>query len=233
MCARKSAACFCPSCSGAKFRGLKRWQVLARILIIMTSDAPQVAGRLARKQTLMEDGPLYVAVLLIIGASVWVGSLILQVPEWGQAGSRGSSQVEARSRLSSNIVVRAVPDSPVHWAMLHGFAEPESDGTWIVALEGALEFEVPDGVHSLLLELYPYLPSDVEGRTLAIRSGERVQLVNLRDGITIVPVPVEPSSRQRVSIECDGTVSPFVLGEGPDKRTLCVKLLSVEAMSAS
>ena len=181
----------------------------------------------------MKDGSLYVTVLLIIGASVWVGSLILQVPEWGQAGSRGSSQVEARSRLSSNLSVRAVPDSPVHWAMLHGFAEPESDGTWIVALEGALEFGVPDGVHSLLLELYPYLPSDVEIRTLAIRSGERVQLVSLHDGITVVSVPAEPSSRQRVTIECDGTVSPFVLGEGPDKRTLCVKLLSVEAVSAS
>lgn len=116
--------------------------------------------------------------------------------------------------------------------MLHGFAEPETDGTWIVTLEGALEIGVPDGAASLLIELYPYLPDGVAQRTIAIESQENVDLVTLSDGITVVQVPAQPNSQQRITIGCDFTVSPFVLGEGPDKRTLCVKLLSVEIVPA-
>jgi len=170
--------------------------------------------------------------LLVIGGLAWLSSLVLQAPEWGQLGTRKSGQIEGSSLLPINTPVWAVPGSSVHWAMLHGFAEPESDGTWIVALEGALDFRVPDGADSLEINLYPYLPKGVTERTAAIRSGDSVQVVTLREGITVVPVKAEPDSRQRVTIECDFTVSPFVLGEGPDKRTLCVKLLSVEAASA-
>lgn len=170
---------------------------------------------------------------LVVGGLAWLGSLILHVPKWGQSGTHATSQIEASWLPSDNVRVRASPGSAVHWAMLHGFAEPESDGTWIVALEGALEFGVPGEADSLLLELYPYLPSGVTQRTVAIRSGDNLQLVSMEDGITVARVPAMPASRQRVTIECDFTVSPFVLGEGPDKRTLCVKLLSVEAASTS
>jgi len=169
--------------------------------------------------------------LLVIGGLAWLSSLVLQASEWGQVGTQESGQIERSSLPTLNTPVPAVPGSSVHWAMLHGFAEPESDGTWIVALEGALEVGVPDGAASLVLELYPYLPRGVAERTAAIHSGDSVQVVTLRDGITVVRIKVEPDSRQRLSIECDFTVSPFVLGEGPDKRTLCVKLLSVEAVS--
>lgn len=128
-----------------------------------------------------------------------------------------------------SVRVTATPDSPLHWSMLHGFGQPESDGTWVVSLEGALEIELPDGADSLLLELYPFLPEGVVQRTIAIRSGQDVQLVGLADGITVVRIQADANARQRVVIECDYAVSPFVLGEGPDKRTLCVKLLSIEA----
>lgn len=174
-----------------------------------------------------------ITLLLLVGGLAWLSSLFLRVPEWGQSGTRATSQIESSWLPSDNVRVRASPGSAVHWAMLHGFAEPESDGTWIVALEGALEIGVPSGADSLLLELYPYLPSGVTQRTVAIRSGEDLQLVSMEDGITVARVPAQPGVRQRVAIECDFTVSPFVLGEGPDKRTLCVKLLSVEAVSTS
>lgn len=145
------------------------------------------------------------------------------------AGDDLSHIEEARS-FPLSVRVDATPRSPIHWSMLHGFGQPEPDGTWIVSIEGSLEIEVPEGARSLLLELYPFLPKGVGQRTIVIRVGEEVQLLNLGDGITVARVPVATNSNQRVTIECDFTVSPFLLGEGPDQRTLCVKLLSVEAI---
>ena len=170
--------------------------------------------------------------LVSVSGLVWAGTILVGIGEIQVTGTGNGSKIDQARSLPLGFPVPATPNSPVHWAMLHGFAEPETDGTWIVTLEGALEIGVPDGAASLLIELYPYLPDGVAQRTIAIESQENVDLVTLSDGITVVQVPAQPNSQQRITIGCDFTVSPFVLGEGPDKRTLCVKLLSVEIVPA-
>lgn len=217
--------------SPPKPRGLNLRQLAIHSLVLYEARPTARCHSTPRERQRLSWRSTATSWLLVIGGLAWLGSLALEAQEWGQVGTRESGQIERSSLLTINSLVRAVPGSIVHWAMVHGFAEPESDGTWIVALEGALEIGVPDGADSLVLELYPYLPRGVAERTVAIRSGGGVQVVALRDGITAVRLKAKPDSRQRLSIECDFTVSPFVLGEGPDKRTLCVKLLSVEAVS--
>jgi len=179
--------------------------------------------------------------LTLIGALAFLGSALALTPALVAVLSGSLRSVAPSDQLRTG---RALPEfqigervvatqqSKPHWSMVHGFAEPENDGTWIISIDARLEFDVAEGVRAVRLQLYPYLRRDVSEKVVLIRGRDGAQLVALQDGITEVDVSTSSDSVNSVTIECDYTTNPFASGEGPDKRTLCVKLLSVEALSA-
>ena len=164
-----------------------------------------------------------------VGLCWLLSALVLGLTPTGPTiGELESERLSEQLEVGRKVV--ASPDSLVHWAMVYGFAEPEPDGTWITSIEARLELNAAPDVEKLRVNLYPFISKGELNRSIRVKTAEGVSHYQLFDGITSIEVAVVHSNPEEIIIECDSTRSPFLLGEGPDQRRLCVKLLSVEAL---
>ena len=163
---------------------------------------------------------------LLLGAWSWTNRVEFAAP----LGEREltSTDLDELRRIEMHSDLSMTGDEDSHWILSYGFDTPEPDGTWIVANSSRIIFEVEGGRPGrIALTFYPFLSEAISSRDIEVVSSVDAVKASLVDGVTAISVQLDGSSRQAVDIRCARVDSPLDLGVGPDKRTLCAKLLSV------
>ena len=163
---------------------------------------------------------------LLLGVWSWTNRIEFVVP-LGEGELMSTDLVELR-RIEMNSELSMTRNDDSHWILSRGFDTPEPDGTWIVANSSRIIFEVEGGRPGrIALTFYPFLTEAISSRDVEVLSTADSMKVSLVDGVTAISLALDGSSQQAVDIRCAKVDSPLDLGVGPDKRTLCAKLLSV------
>lgn len=177
--------------------------------------------------------------LAFIAGVVLVTSLFFQEsfgPPTAAETALARSEVTHRQRVPLDRDLWMNSQSSFGWVLGDGFEESEGDGTWIMALESVINFNVKDGHHpvSIELQLVP-LVSAVKPLRLfkfATTIDEQTVTVDESDDIFTIRLKLDGRSSQQVRITCDELDSPLFLRIGPDRRPVCAKLLKIRVGSA-
>lgn len=171
--------------------------------------------------------PLVASVItaLITGAT-WSWGLGL---EFASVPSGSGESLRDLREIAVGDLVSVGSDSNGRWLLADGRWELEPDGAWVSSLRARLAFEIAPNMMSdhAVLTVVPLIAPSLPVRPVTVSSSAEIVSLDLVGGVQEISVAIDEMARQEITIDCISVDSPLDLGVGPDKRPLCVKIVSL------
>ena len=129
-----------------------------------------------------------------------------------------------------NIVVVPGTTQGSTWMLGDGFAQPDSAGAWITALDSVISFSTETSAAAPVLATLALTPLVAESRnSRLIKISTSAEVITKRiTSNEMITIALDGQQNQVIKISCDHIDSPYDLKIGPDYQEVCAKLLSLE-----
>lgn len=173
--------------------------------------------------------------LLASIVSVVLGGAMFFQPSFEPPTSAQSAtarvEIARRRQIPLNRDLWMTNRSRYGWILGDGFEESEGDGTWIMALEAAINFTLRPNrrASDVELQLLPLVSPVKPSRYFIFATSIDKQeiTVDQKTKVLTVRLKLDGNTDQFVRITCDELDSPVFLRLGPDRRPMCAKLLKI------
>ena len=164
-----------------------------------------------------------VAVLALLLASLFGGAALTAVLSSNGAPRRAATEGPVVPFAQPVEVDESFPRDGLEI----GFADSDTDGTWVISSLANLRFQVmgDSSPSNIALAVYPFTPEAFPRREIQIATSRGSSSFDLSGGGQIVQVELDGLSKQLITIRCRLVGSPVELALGDDVRPLCLKLI--------